>query len=107
MSWYPLEIFDLRVWKDQNIKKVWNGVLLLQSPFKPVPTINNNNVFEHDPGFETIINNEASKQKRIEYSIDTYLLDHALAEITGEIDDNGNAKVHCFETITIRRRAYF
>jgi signal transduction histidine kinase len=89
-----LEIFDLReVWKDQNIKKVWNGVLLLQSPFKPVPTINNNSVFEHDPGFETIINNEASKQKRIEYSIDTMLLDHALAEITGEIDDNGNAKV--------------
>lgn len=89
-----LEIFDLReVWKDQNIKKVWNGVLLLQSPFKPVPTINNKSVFEHDPGFETIINNETSKQKRIEYSIDTMLLDHALAEITGEIDDKGNAKV--------------
>ncbi|WP_151834392.1 sensor histidine kinase [Acinetobacter junii] len=89
-----LEIFELReVWKDQNLKKVWNGVLLLQSPFKPTPTINNNKVFKHDPGFETVINNEASKQKRIEYSIDTMLLDHALAEITGEIDDNGNAKV--------------
>lgn len=88
-----LEIFELReVWKDKNLKKVWNGVLLLQSPFKPTPTINNK-VFEHDPGFETIINNEASNQKRIEYSIDTMLLDHALAEITGEIDDSGNAKV--------------
>lgn len=89
-----LEIFELReVWKDQNLKKVWNGVLLLQSPFKPKPTINNK-VFEHDPGFEIVINNEASNQKRTEYSIDTMLLDHALAEITGKIDEYGKTIVH-------------
>lgn len=89
-----LEIFDLReVWKDQNLKKVWNGILMLQSPFKPVASINNN-ICEVDPGFETIINNEASSKKRIEYSIDTMLLDHALAEITGYIDEYGKATVY-------------
>lgn len=89
-----LEIFDLReVWKDQNLKKVWNGVLMLQSPFKPVPLINSN-VYQNDPGFETLINNVASNQKRIEYSIDTMLLEHALAEITGTIDEHGKATVY-------------
>lgn len=89
-----LEIIDLReVWRDINLKKVWNGVLMLQSPFKPVPTIGNNN-FEIDPGFETVINKEAINQKRIEYSIDTMFLDHALAEITGKIDEQGKAIVN-------------
>ncbi|WP_151978517.1 sensor histidine kinase [Acinetobacter soli] len=90
-----LEILDLReIWKEVHFKKVWNGVLMLQSPFRPVKSINNNSVFDKDPGFETIINNEGSNKKRNEYSIDTMFLDHALAEISGEIDENGNAKVH-------------
>ena len=89
-----LKISELReVWKDQNLKKVWTGVLMLQSPFKPTPSISSND-YELDPGFETVINNEASNKKRIEYSIDTMLLDHALAEITGEIDEHGKAKVY-------------
>lgn len=89
-----LEILNLReVWKDQNLKKVWNGVLMLQSPFKPTPS-KHDNEYEIDPGFETVINNEASNQKRKEYSIDTMLLDHALAEITGVIDNKGKAIVH-------------
>ncbi len=94
-----LKITGLReIWQESHIKKVWNGVLLLQSPFKPTPTISNNKFFENDPGFETIINKEGANQKRIEYSIDSMFLDHALAEIFGEIDENGNAKVRVVST---------
>lgn len=90
-----LDILDLReVWKDAHITKVWNGVLMLQSPFKPTPVISSKSTFEKDPGFETIINNKSSNQKRIEYSIDSMFLDHALAEITGSIDENGKATVY-------------
>lgn len=87
-----LEIFDLReVWKDNNLKKVWSGVLMLQSPFKP-KTVKDNITF--DPGFETIINKVSREEKRTELSIDSMFLDHALADITGSIDNNGVATVN-------------
>lgn len=88
-----LEITDLReIWGDNHLKKVWNGILLLQSPFQP-EKIRSNMAVSVDPGFETIINKVTGKAKRTELSIDSMFLDHALADIKGKVDNNGIATV--------------
>ncbi len=90
-----LNILNLReIWTSNQLKRAWHGVLSLQSPFKPVPVKGSPiTEYEIDPGFETIINGVTGKIKTQEISMDTTFLNHALAEISGEIDCNGIATV--------------
>ena len=90
-----LEILELREsWNKSQLNKVWNSVLSLQTPFNYFSSIIDEKFHKNeDPGFETIINNENANQKRVEISLSTMFLDHALADISGWIDEEGNAFV--------------
>ncbi|GGM05969.1 hypothetical protein GCM10010099_22670 [Streptomyces cinereus] len=88
-----LEIYNLReAWTDSQLKKVWNGVINLQSPFEVVPVLNNRKNGNFDPGFETVINKISSSSKRAELSIDNMFLENALASIEGQISNEGVVK---------------
>ena len=91
-----LSIFDLReAWTDSAIQRVWKSVLLLQPPFKVSNKESNQHksIREVDPGFEVVINSISGQQQRKLVSIENKFLNHAIAEIAGHIDADGNA--HC------------
>lgn len=96
-----LKILDLREsWSEAMIQRAWRVVLLLQPPF-PVSRRQEyiyNDAYELDPGFEVVINGITGHEQRTKLSIESSFLDHALAEITGEISDNGHAFVHVHST---------
>lgn len=89
-------IEDLRdKWTETMFERVWKSVLLLQSPFvlasRPRAKDNEPTESEPDPGFKVYINGRSGDQIAEELSIERLLLENALAKITGEIDDSGQA----------------
>lgn len=91
-----LKIINLReAWTVGQLKKVWNGVVLLQPPFQVSKTNQNKKTdksYTKDPGFEVIINGEVNKQKT-EISIQKNFLDNGLAVINASLGKDGNATV--------------
>jgi signal transduction histidine kinase len=83
-------------WSDTIFDRVWRSVILLQPPFKIAksrPVTESKNIGRAvDPGFHVVINGMSGENKRTEFSIEKSLLEHALAEITGSIDKDGNAE---------------
>ncbi len=90
-----LSILGLReTWSEATLQRVWRAVLLLLPPF-PISRRKTAGGCGHesDPGFDVVINGVSSRMRKTELSIDKGFLDHALADITGTIDDNGAASV--------------
>ncbi|UBB18556.1 sensor histidine kinase [Comamonas odontotermitis] len=88
-----LTIKELRErWSEASISRVWRTVLLLQPPFgiKKIESIDEQAPVE-DPGFEVQINGISSRNKKTSIAIGSDFLDHAIAEISGEIDSSGKA----------------
>tara|TARA_R110002020_G_scaffold283918_3_gene499532 strand:+ start:1552 stop:3831 length:2280 start_codon:yes stop_codon:yes gene_type:complete len=90
-----LEILELREgWNKNQLNKVWNGVLALQTPFSYLSSMINKDFDRNeDPGFEIVINKESTNQRHLEMSLGNMFLDHSLADISGSISDEGNAYV--------------
>lgn len=91
-----LTIKELREkWSEASLSRVWRTVLLLQPPFN-IDTIEADEEQENfvDPGFEVRLNGISSKNKKTTIAIESDFLDHAIAEIRGEIDSSGNAVAH-------------
>jgi len=89
-----LQIDQLReTWPEVALNRVWKMILSLQSPFVTLTKGNTNSTKYADPGFEVRLNGESSQQRETTLSIETGFLQHALAIITGSIDENGNASV--------------
>lgn len=89
-----LLIFGLReAWSETAMQRVWKAVLLLQPPFKISRRSSHpeSEISEPDPGFEVVINGLSSRQRRVELSIEKSFLDHAIADISGEILPDGSA----------------
>ena len=91
-----LTIIGLREnWTPAAMQRAWKAILLLQPPFKlsKAAKLNNSNA-EADPGFVVTIDGITGKQQRTAISLESTFLDHAIAEIKGEIDDAGKATFH-------------
>lgn len=89
-----LTILGLReAWTPSALQRAWKAILLLQPPFKLKKQFQRDESTpkDIDPGFEVNINGITRKQQTTELSIDNSFLDHALAEISGVIDDQGKA----------------
>ncbi|MGA1841888.1 MAG: ATP-binding protein [bacterium] len=86
-----LYINDLRdKWTETLFERVWKSVLLLQPPFRIVPTKERTDREEAaDPGFKVYINRKSGNDVAKEVSIDKNFLDQRLAVITGTIDEKG------------------
>lgn len=105
-----LKINNLREsWSEAMIDRSWRAVLLLQPPFPLSRRVNNNtSKYEPDPGFEVIINGISSRNHRTRTSIKSSLLDHALADISGEILPDGKAYVRvCSKKYELDERQAF
>lgn len=91
-----LQILGLREsWSEAMIDRAWRAVLLLQPPF-PIScraSHARDDNYELDPGFEVVINGISSRNHHTRVSIKSSLLDHALAEISGEVLPDGTAVV--------------
>jgi len=84
-----LLIRDLRDrWTNNVLKRVWNSVLLLQTPFNPAP-VKPPKGKKADPGFNVVLNAINDNDKNTLASIKTDFLDHALAEIEAGITVDG------------------
>lgn len=85
-------------WSDTLFERVWKSVLLLQPPFKIAEGIKNLLAEEldkaQDPGFSVIINGCSKKERQAQVSIESNFLAHALAIISGFLDEAGNAVFH-------------
>ncbi|CAI8774178.1 Histidine kinase [Pseudomonas chlororaphis] len=91
-----LTIIGLReAWTPAALQRAWKAILLLQPPFKLKNKFLRNEDIpkDIDPGFEVIINGVTRRQQTTELSIDNAFLEHAIAEINGSIDEQGNAKI--------------
>jgi len=91
-----IKIFNLREsWSDAMIDRAWRAVLLLQPPFPVSRRLRDcdKSAYEPDPGFEVVINGTSSRNHHTRVSIKSSLLDHALADISGEVLPNGKAFV--------------
>ena len=91
-----LIIDDLRdKWTTATLERVWKSVLLLQPPHKitksKVVKKADGKEYQTDPGFVVVINGVSSTAHSKEISIKSEFLDHALAKITGSIDEKGKA----------------
>ncbi|MNS56464.1 Blue-light-activated protein [compost metagenome] len=88
-----LEILHLRdAWSPSAIERVWKSIVLLQAPF-PIATRTPGLGSSSDPGFQVVINDKTHEAQSELFSIQKSFLDHALAEITAEIDEHGKARV--------------
>lgn len=88
-----LTILGLREnWTPAAMQRAWKAIMLLQPPFKLTknPIYTNDSGRKSDPGFEVTINGITGKQQRTAISLESTFLDHAIAEISGAIDENGN-----------------
>lgn len=88
-----LTIVGLREnWTPASMQRAWKAILLLQPPFKlSKPTKKSTNI-KADPGFEVTIDGITGRQQRTALSLESTFLDHAIAEIKGEIDTTGKVK---------------
>lgn len=89
-----LTILDLREgWSQASLQRAWKAVLLLQPPFKLTKIFKREDSLSKktDPGFEVVINGTTRKKQETALSIEHGFLDHALAEISGSIDESGRA----------------
>lgn len=79
-------------WTAAALQRAWKAIILLQPPFKLKKKFSRTELpsADIDPGFEVVINGVTSKQQTTELSIDNAFLEHALAEISGTIDEQGN-----------------
>lgn len=96
-----LTINGLReAWTAAALQRAWKAIVLLQPPFKIKNKFTRADHIpaEIDPGFEVIINGISSKHQTTELSIDNSFLEHALAEISGTIDAEGNASIRVNST---------
>lgn len=86
-----LIIEELReVWSDSALKRVWKMILLLQSPFSVTTEMTSSvNARVADPGFEVILNGLSSRNQKTTLEIESGFLQHAIAEISGAISDEG------------------
>lgn len=90
-----LTIYGLREnWTPAAMQRAWKAILLLQPPFKLANPVKHNDpgLIKTDPGFEVTINGITGTQQRTAISLESAFLDHAIAEIQGEIDEHGNVK---------------
>jgi len=78
-------------WTDSTFERVWKSVLLLQPPFK---LAKEQTVRAQDPGFSVIINGCSGEERHTQVSIESNFLAHAIATITGSVDEEGNAVFH-------------
>ena len=80
-------------WTDTSIRRVWRSILLLQPPFPLSGTDIQKppSGKQSDPGFQVKINGSSKDGNSLIVSLENDLLQYALAEITGEIDDSGTA----------------
>ena len=87
-----LVIEDLRdSWTEASLRRVWKSILFLQPPF-PIAEVkqeNGESPVQTDPGFTVEINGSDEGQKTVIASIETDLLQYALANISGYIDEDG------------------
>jgi signal transduction histidine kinase len=91
-----LEVEGLRdAWPPRLIERVWRAVVKLQAPF-PIAKIAD--AGSGDPGFQVIINKVTQEQQHELFSIEKNFLSNALAEITAEVDYDGNAIVRLVST---------
>lgn len=90
-----LAIGDLReTWSDAALGRVWKMILLLQSPFAvPVNKVAPIKAGSSDLGFEVVLNGTSSRNQKTSLGIETGFLQHAIAEISGEIHPHGKAQV--------------
>lgn len=88
-----LTIIGLREnWTPAAMQRAWKAILLLQPPFKlSKNTKQNVSNTKVDPGFEVTIDGITGRQQRTAISLESTFLDHAIAEIKGEIDEAGKA----------------
>ncbi|WP_292039226.1 sensor histidine kinase [Massilia sp. UBA6681] len=78
-------------WSDTAIKRVWKMILTLQSPFAVLAPLNTS---PDEPGFEVIVNGLSSRNQATAIGLHNGFLQHATAEISGKIDDNGIGHVN-------------
>lgn len=89
-----LHIGDLRdVWTESALKRIWKTIVSLQSPFTILNKSNNTPSEYLDPGFEVTIDGETTKAHKTSLDLESTFLNHACAEITGQVDTKGNATV--------------
>lgn len=91
-----LTIKGLReAWAAAALQRAWKAIILLQPPFKLKNKFTRNEQPSNDidPGFEVTINGVSSRKQTTELSIDNAFLEHALAEISGSIDEQGNSTI--------------
>ena len=83
-------------WTDAAFERVWKSVLLLQPPFKLEKKTPSNVDLAgvQDPGFSVIINGCSGEERHAQVSIESNFLAHAIATITGSVDENGKAHFH-------------
>lgn len=92
-----LSILDLRdKWTHATMERAWKSVLFLQPPFKisntpQADTCRSSKDTKLDPGFQVVINGLSDQGRLNEFSIQKSFLDHAIATITGYIDEDGRA----------------
>ena len=90
-----LSILELRdKWTDATMERAWKSVLFLQPPFK-ISNTSQATIDGHsgdstpDPGFQVVINGLSDQGELNKFSIQKSFLDHAIATITGYIDEDG------------------
>ncbi|MGK5033093.1 ATP-binding protein [Janthinobacterium sp. MDT1-19] len=89
-----LRIGRLReTWSEAALNRVWKMILSLQSPFSALTDAPNILTEYVDPGFEVQLNGESTRQRKTTLGIESGFLQHALATITGSVDENGTATV--------------
>lgn len=89
-----LKILDLRDrWTDGTLRTVWKSILFLQPPFPVQPVSIPAEAKTKDPGFHVVLNGERKQGDDIRLSLSDSLLQHAIAEISAKIDEDGKADV--------------
>lgn len=82
-------------WTEPTFDRVWKSVLLLQPPFKlekiAEPLLDDQEGRLKDPGFSVIINGCSGQERHTQVSIESNFLAHAIATITGSINEDGTA----------------
>jgi len=97
-----LIIRNLRdTWTEASLRRVWKSILFLQPPFPIATAMTRTDDKEKvvDPGFHVEVNGSSEGGQKVIVSLENDLLQYALAEITGWIDESGNAKFQLSSSI--------
>ena len=87
-----LRIINLRdAWTDASLDQVWKSILFLQPPFPLTIPASSLSGKSSDPGFRVQLNGSDEKGMQVSASLEENLLQYALAEIKGYIDETGAA----------------